>query len=173
VIAKEVFKSFWAIYDNASAPNGLVYKYGWEQIPQNWYKIPADYTLVSLNLDLLALFAVQPSLMSIGGNTGTVNSFTGVDFDNLPGGITNAARLLEGNNLMCFALEVVKVFAPNSLSSLFATLATPIEMLSNTLAAPLLNLTCPAYADVADGGTELWNNLLAQYPGAAKAKSAL
>jgi hypothetical protein len=40
--------------------------------------------------------------MSIGGNTGTVNSFTGVNFEDLTGGILNAETLLEGLSLLCF-----------------------------------------------------------------------
>lgn len=36
---------------------------------------------------------------SIGGNTGTVNSFTGVDLGDTTGGVYNAQTLFEGNNL--------------------------------------------------------------------------
>ncbi|KAJ3847013.1 hypothetical protein EV368DRAFT_69444 [Lentinula lateritia] len=40
--------------------------------------------------------------LSIGGNTGQVNTFTGVDVADLTGGVYNAATLLEGNNFQCF-----------------------------------------------------------------------
>jgi hypothetical protein len=168
-----VFKSFWGVYDDPSAPNGVIYKPGWEQIPTNWYKIPIDYGLVSLNLDLLYVFARHPELMSIGGNTGTVHSFIGVDFSDLLGGITNIGTLLEGNNLICVVLEIVKTFAPNTLSSLFKTLEQPLQLLSTALAAPLIDLSCPVYADLEAGGTDILAALISQFPGAAKANSAL
>lgn len=124
-------------------------------------------------MDLLQMFAQQPELLAIGGNTGTVNSFAGVDPSNLLGGVANLSTLLEGNNLICYALEVVKTFAPNSLSSLFKTLQTPLDMLSSAIATPILDLACPVYSDLEAGGSNIFDDLLAKYPGAAKANSAL
>jgi hypothetical protein len=46
----------------------------------------------------------HPDLDSVGGNTGTVDTFTGVDIADLTGGVLNAATLLESNNLFCFAM---------------------------------------------------------------------
>ncbi|KIW01592.1 uncharacterized protein PV09_07064 [Verruconis gallopava] len=172
-MTKEVFKSFWGVYDDASAEQGLVYKRGWERIPNNWYRIPVDYGLVSLNLDLLLLFSKKPELLSIGGNTGTVNSFAGVDMSDLLGGVINTTTLLEGNNLICFVLEIVKTVAPNSLSSLFQTLDKPLQFLSNALVGPLIDLSCPVFGDLEAGGTDLLAPLTAQFPGASRANSAL
>ncbi len=98
---------------------------------------------MNLNLDLLAWTVKHPVLASIGGNLGKVNSFAGVNLEDLTGGVLNAANLLEGNNLLCFALAVVKTFAPNSLSSVLATLEAPLQLLDNALLGPLLNLSCP------------------------------
>ena len=53
---------------------------------------------MQLNLDTLALVAQYPELGSIGGNVGTVNSFTGVDLDDVAGGVLNAGKLLESND---------------------------------------------------------------------------
>ena len=165
-------KSFWAVYDDDSQPSGLVYKRGHEQIPSNWYRIPVDYSLVQLNVDLLEWYATHPSTLSIGGNMGKVNSFVGLDFNNITGGILNAGSTLEGNGLMCFVLEVVKTFAPNSLGTLFKVLATPLELVTNTIAAPILSLACPEFEDLQTGGKDLWAELMA-FPGAAKAGVAL
>jgi hypothetical protein len=112
-------------------------------------------------------------LFSIGGNTGTVNSFTGVDVGNLTGGVLDAATLLQGNNLLCLAFEVIKTASPNMLSSVWATLAGPLQLLTNALATPLLDLACPALADLTLGGQPFWTVLENEYPGAKKANSSL
>ena len=165
-------KSFWAVYDDDSTPSGLVYRKGQEQIPSNWYRIPVDYSLVQLNADLLEWYLKYPAVLSIGGNMGKVNSFVGLDFTDLTGGILDAASILEGNGLMCFVLEVVKTFAPNSLSTLFKVLAPPLELITDTIAAPILSLACPVFEDLQAGGTDLWSKLMS-FPGATKAGSAL
>jgi hypothetical protein len=51
----------------------------------------------------------------IGGNTGAVNSFVGLEAGDLTGGLFNSATLLQGNNLMCFALQVAKTSIPDIL----------------------------------------------------------
>ncbi|KAM0140745.1 hypothetical protein ACHAP3_002423 [Botrytis cinerea] len=146
-----------------------VYKKGCEQIPSNWYRIPVDYGLVQLNLDIVAWIVANPALASIGGNTGEINTFTGLDISNVTGGLLNAETLLEGNNLMCLALEVVKTFAPNSLSPLFSTIAVPLKLITDALDTSILDLTgCPDFADLSLGGKSLFEGLQDTYPGAAK-----
>jgi hypothetical protein len=46
-----------------------------------------------------------PKFASIGGNTGKVNSFVGINAMNLTGGIFNAENLLQDNNLTCMTLQ--------------------------------------------------------------------
>lgn len=169
--AKEVVKSFFAIYGDDDS--NLEYREGWEQIPANWYKTPVDYNLATLNADLLQLLARQPDLASVGGNTGSVNSFTGIDVDNMTGGVYNAKNLLQGNNLVCFAMEVVKTMSPNSLSGLYRTLSVPLSLLTNAIATPLLDLACPAFADMTLDGQPYWQALQNIYPGALKSGGAL
>src|SRR5205823_9256196 len=70
---------------------------------------------------------------SIGGNTGTVNSFTGLDLSNITGGVLNTATLLEKNNLLCFVFELLKTFLPNSLSPLLKTIEVPVNMVTDIL----------------------------------------
>lgn len=151
----------------------LEYKRGWERIPENWYKIPIDYGLVQLNLDLVDWFHKYPQLASIGGNTGTVNSFTPLDLSDLSGGLLNVQTLLEGNNLICFALQVVKTVSPNSLSNLFKTLAVPLGLLTEALGAAVTDLTCPPFGDLAYGGQPLWDAIIKGYSGPARAGSPL
>lgn len=113
------------------------------------------------------------SLYSIGGNTGTVNSFTGLDLHNVTGGVLNAASLLENNNLLCFVFELLKTFLPNSLSPLLSTLEVPISLVTDTLASPLLSLACPAWKDMTEGGEPLWDGIQNTFAGARKAGSSL
>jgi hypothetical protein len=105
---------------------------------------------------------------SIGGNTGTVNTFTGVDLGDMTGGVLNAASLLDGNNLLCLIFEVVKTLAPDSLSTIFSIIDIPLQLITNTLDAALLNFTCPALTDLTVGGQSLGAGLQSLYPGASK-----
>jgi len=91
----------------------------------------------------------------------------------ITGGVVNAQSLLEDNNLLCFAFQVMKTFLPNSLSPLFATLEVPINLVANTLSVPLLSLACPAWDDIAKDGEPLWNVIQKAYDGARKAGSSL
>lgn len=163
--AKDVLKSFWAVYEEDGK---LAYKEGWEQIPENWYRRPVDYSLVGLNLDLVEWFVKFPILASIGGNVDGVNTFAGVNLEDITGGVLNATKLLEGNNLICFVMEIVKTFSVNSLSSLFKTLEVPLQVINDAVTDPLLDLNCPAFKDMTLGGTDLMSGLLNTYPGANK-----
>ena len=156
-----------------AADDSLVYNRGWERIPENWYRIRRDYTLVDLNIDLLGWIKKHPELANVGGNLGKVNSFSGIDFNDLTGGAFNAVDLLEGNNLVCFSLELVKAFAPNSLSTLFKTLTTPLKLVNDALLDPLLDLNCGAMEELSKGGNDVVAQLLKKYPGAKKSGFAL
>ncbi|TGO85194.1 hypothetical protein BPOR_0421g00020 [Botrytis porri] len=166
IMTHGLMRTMFGVYSE----NGeYVYKKGCEQIPSNWYRIPVDYGLVQLNLDIVAWMAANPTLVSVGGNTGKVNTFTGLDISNVTGGVLNVEALLEGNNLMCFALEVVKTFGPNSLSPLFATIAVPLQLLTDALDTSILALAgCPVFADLSMDGKSLFEGLQDTYPGAAK-----
>lgn len=155
------------------ADGELVYKKGEERIPENWYRTPVDYGLVSLNLDLVAWVAAHPELGSVGGNMGAVDTFAGVDLHDVTGGVLDAAKLLEGNNLFCFALEIVKTFAPNALAPIFRTLEAPLRLINDAVVGPLLDIGCPAFQDLTMGGEDLFSGLSGKFPGANKSGSAL
>ncbi|KAJ5918280.1 hypothetical protein N7454_010655 [Penicillium verhagenii] len=169
VLTKSIVRNFYGIYGEEG---NLTYREGWERIPENWYKTPVDYGLIQLNLDTIDWILQYPELGSIGGNTGTVNSFAGVDPADLTGGVLNLAGLLEGNNLLCFVFEVLKFGSPNALDGIYKTIAEPLEWVTNLLAVPLLNLTCPAFEDLQIGGKPFWEALQNDYPGALKSGSA-
>jgi hypothetical protein len=88
-------------------------------------------------------------------------------------GVLNASTLLEENNLICFVLQLVKTFAPNSLSPLLATIEIPLKLVMDTISAPLLSLSCPAWKDLTEGGEPLWDGVQRKFSGARKAGSSL
>lgn len=168
-LAKEVLYSFYGVHEE----NGkLVYKEGYERIPENWYRIAADYNLVSLSVDVVSFVRKYPILLSIGGNVGEVNTFTGIDIADVTGGVLNGATLLEGNNLICFSLTALKAFTPNSLSTAVKLVEPVLELLNDVLLDPLLDLSCPAFQDLTLGGEDLWSALLDRYPGAQRSGMA-
>lgn len=169
-VSKAVLRSFYGVTEN---PNGsLSYTPGHERIPENWFPRQTPYSILDFNAAEAALLLKQPELLSVGGNTGEVNSFAGIELGDLTGGVFNAANLLKGNNLVCFALEVVKFAGPNSLSSALKTLSEPIELLGK-IVAPLVDLSCPVFDDLTVGGTNFWDHAMDTYPGANKSGSAL
>ncbi|KAG2002707.1 hypothetical protein GB937_009577 [Aspergillus fischeri] len=169
-IAKEIVRNFYGIYGDEG---NLTYREGWERIPENWYKTPLDYGLVQFNTDLVDWVLKHPELASIGGNTGTVNSFTGVNLADVTGGVLNLTTLLEGNNLLCFVFEVLKFASPNALAGLYKTLAAPLDLINKIIAVPLLDMSCPAFKDMQMGGRPLWDAIKDDFPGAMKSGGAL
>lgn len=103
---------------------------------------------------------------------GKVNSFAGVDPADLTGGVLNLTNILEDNNLLCFVFEVLKFASPNALSGIYKTLSEPLEFITEALAEPLLNVTCPAFQDLQMGGKPIWEALQDDFPGALKSGRA-
>jgi hypothetical protein len=186
LLAKNIIKTFFAI---SGEEGKFTYNRGWESIPQNWYRTPVDYGLAQLNSDIVSFILEYPDLgrcvvprmfiewllthISIGGNTGTVNSFTGVNFEDLTSGILNAETLLEGNNLLCFVFEAVRTLAPNLLSSLFSVLEAPLQLITDTLVSAPTNLACPALTDLKIGGQGFEDAIKTMFPGTRKSGGAL
>ena len=81
-LSQDTLKSFYAI----SGPDeNQVYSPGNERIPENWYKRAANdlYTVPLFVADVLNLLKQHPELDAFGGNTGTVNSFAGLNITDL------------------------------------------------------------------------------------------
>ncbi|TDZ31476.1 Dothistromin biosynthesis peroxidase dotB [Colletotrichum spinosum] len=170
VLNKQTLKSFFAVQGQ---DGHLTYNRGWERIPENWYRTPVDYGLVQLNLDLVSWIAKYPELGSIGGNTGGVNSFAGVELSDLTGGVLNLTRLLKGNNLLCFVFEVLETASPGSLSTIFSIIEVPLKMVMDSVGAALLDLSCPAFEDMTVGGKSFEDGIKGRYPGAERSGNVL
>jgi len=76
-------KSFYSM--TGADQSSLKYTPGAERIPNNWYTRAAGdpYSVPFFISDFKTLVQQHPELLTFGGNTGTVNSFTGLDFGNL------------------------------------------------------------------------------------------
>ncbi|RMY25760.1 hypothetical protein D0867_00502 [Hortaea werneckii] len=111
---------------------------------ENFYKHPDSnqYGLLPLFLDAYDAYIHNPQFESIGGNTGEVNSFTGISFSNLTEGILNTDTLLEDNNLFCFALQLALASLPDLLDGLVSDLTGLLNSLSSDLGDVTDQLTC-------------------------------
>lgn len=88
------FKTFFGV---SGEPGPFVWNRGQERIPENWYKRPNDNQYASQDVvgDVLLGYFAYPDTLLIGGNTGTVNSFTGLDPGNLTDGVYKAQTLTQ------------------------------------------------------------------------------
>ncbi|KAJ4465071.1 Chloroperoxidase [Lentinula aciculospora] len=153
-LGRDVLKSFFAI---TGPDDDLVYNPGHERIPDNWYKRAKgdDYDLASFLHEVCIIALANPRFLSVGGNTGQVNTFTGVNFADLTGGVFNAETLLEGNNVGCYVLQTLVMALPTSPAGKLESLRT--ELLGN-VDAMLKTWNCPILEKID-------NSLLEQFPG--------
>lgn len=73
ILNQEVLKSFFGV---EGEPGNFVINFGYERIPDNWYKraIGDEYTIPYFATDLNVAALKYPEFLSIGGNTGTTKS---------------------------------------------------------------------------------------------------
>lgn len=138
-----MLKSFFSI--TGARPGSFVYTPGNEKIPDNWYRraIGDEYSIAFFLLDLLAAAETYPEFLSIGGNTGAVKTFTGVDITDLTGGVYNVGTLLEGDNLGCFIFQVSQQAMPDLLTGLFSDITDALDLIDTVLDNVLSILSCP------------------------------
>lgn len=159
----EVLKSFYAITGD---DGDFTYTPGWERIPDNWYtrNIADPYDVPFLSADSLTMLLQHLEFGSIGGNTGTTNSFVGVDPAMLTSGIFNAATLTQGNNLMCYGLQATIQNLPDMLSGLVEDVTSLLNKVTATLTDTSTSLGCPTL-------TSIDESQFSQFPGYTDLKS--
>lgn len=151
ILEQHVINSFFAVTDNKDGT--WTHNRGMERIPTNWYRRPGglnQYNLADVFLDLLAGAADYPDTLHIGGNTGTVNSFTGVEPADLTGGVYTGANLFKGNNLACFAFQAAMAGGIDELKGLEATLGKLLDPVLAPLKSIYADLQCPQLANYND-----------------------
>jgi hypothetical protein len=115
--------------------------------------------------DGLAFDAIDDRFLSVGGNTGATNSFTGVSVVDLSGGVFNAESLKQGNNLWCFAMQFAAGEAPDILKPLFSSVTQPLQVLNAATDQAISAIGgCPHLAAID-------NSQFDQFPGATKLTS--
>jgi hypothetical protein len=115
-----------------------------DPLPQ-WYRraIGDEYGIEPFALDTVAAILAHPELVKLGGNAGEPNTFTGVNLEDLTGGVFNAANLLEGNNLLCLAFQVASEAGPDILRGLVGNVLTAVTKLTDALNPVIQSLSCP------------------------------
>lgn len=165
ILTPEVFESFFSYTRDEN--NNLVYTYGHERIPDNWYRRADDdaWTLTDILVSTAQQCLSYPENCQVGGNTGTVNSFSGVNLGDISGGLVNSAEdLSDPTKLGCFISQAIQADVPAFLDKVFngAALAEITALIPTMLLPALEGLgACPGLpagrSQIEYGG---------QYPGA-------
>jgi len=125
-----------------------------QRIPDNWYKraVGDEYSIPFLQADTLLAAAKYPKFLNIGGNTGTPNSFAGVNAEDLTGGVYNSRSLAEGNNLACFAMQFAVQASPDIIqcSGVLNGITSAMQRLTSQAATSLSALSCPQLTKIDD-----------------------
>ncbi|KAJ5115843.1 hypothetical protein N7456_000191 [Penicillium angulare] len=140
------FKKFFGV---TGSPGSFVWNKGQERVPENWYKRPtiSPYGLADVALDVGIGYLAYPNTLRFGGNTGSVNSFTGVAVSDLTGGVLDAKNLFEGDNFACFAFVLLQQGIPDFLKGPLADINNATSFLKPFLSPILDKLECPELGD--------------------------
>lgn len=166
ILDKETLKSFFAITEK---PDGsLTWTPGYERIPDDWYRRPLgavnDYSPLSFGFDLLKIAQEVPDAVSIGGNTGTVNSYAAANLGDITGGAYQTSDLLNPAKFSCFFYQLSLAIVPDILRSraLGALLGGALSLLSSSI-QPFVDPQC-ATIGMLFVPTTFLPNLLIKYP---------
>lgn len=102
-----------------------------------------EYSPVSFAQDLVQMAAVVPEAVSVGGNTGEVNTFTGVDLGNITGGAYQTSDLTNPTKFVCFFYQLTLAIVPDFLRSeaLGSALAGALSLLQTEI-SPFVDPSC-------------------------------
>lgn len=141
---REVLKSFFAV----TGDGPFTHNRGQERIPENWYKRPAAnaYNIPGVLLDNQINNAMYPGIIRIGGNTGTVDSFAGVDLTDLTGGVFNTGDLADGNKGACFLLQASMAGLPDISNPLLGAVGSVLGWAKQQLGPLGQKFDCPELA---------------------------
>ncbi|KAL8997591.1 MAG: hypothetical protein Q9188_006291 [Gyalolechia gomerana] len=161
---KETFKSFFAV---SGEPGSFTYQPGYERIPDNFYKraVGDEYSIPDYLADVLQFARQDPRLLSIGGNTGTPNTFTGISLTDFTHGVYNSATLAQGNNLQCFTFQLIQAEAPGLLTGVYEDVTQALGDLFQEIDGALDGLGCPQLEAVD-------SSFYGRYPGYGKTGAA-
>lgn len=142
------------------------------------YRRPSTnpYTANDVVEDVALGYVAYPKTLKFGGNTGKVNTFTGLNVANLvrftlctfllfpadsspqTGGVLDAKTLFQGDNFACFAFNLAQQAIPAALKGPLSELNKAIAFLDKYLSPITSKLECPELGQYDQG---LFNS----YPG--------
>lgn len=122
----------------------LTYTPGHERLLESWVRRPlaSTFGLDDIVLTLLNAASIDPSLLSVGGNTGKVNSFAGVDAGDITGGAVHTADLLnDPQALACFLFQAgIEELVPTQVNVLYKSTAQALDFIGKNLKTPFQKL---------------------------------
>ena len=141
ILDKETFKSFFAITEKDDG--ALTTRRGHERIPDVWYRRPDTYDNMMFGNDMVTIWKAAPESLTVGGNTGTTNSFVGVDLTDLTGGAYNTLDLLDPVKASCFFYQIIQAVIPDFLRTDLTgfVLDAALILLKDTI-TPLIDPRC-------------------------------
>lgn len=150
-------------------PN-FTYTPGHEKIPDNWYRraFGDEYTIPFFFEDVFGMAEANPQFLDIGGNTGTTNSFTGIDIEDVTGGLLNAKTFAQGNNAACYAFQLLLQAGPDSLEGPAELLTAALSKLTTSIGGAMAALDCP---DLQGIQASQYTAATQKYPGVSKLNS--
>ncbi|KAL8280569.1 hypothetical protein RQP46_006892 [Phenoliferia psychrophenolica] len=138
LLTPETLMSFFSYTGQSGA---LKYTYGHERIPSNWYKraLTNPWTMPDIVVGVGQQCLAYPATCGVGGNTGTVNSFAGINVGDVSGGAFNSAVYTDPAKLGCFISQNIQAEAPSFLSNVFQgeVLQTVVDLVSTMLVPTL------------------------------------
>ncbi|QIW98310.1 hypothetical protein AMS68_003828 [Peltaster fructicola] len=144
------FKTFFGV---AGEPGNFQWLKGQERVPEDWYRRPsyAPYEAQDVVGDVAIGYLAYPKTLKFGGNTGTVNSFTGLNVANISGGVLDATTLFQGDNFACFAFQLLQQGLPNFLSTLINDIAPATDLVNKYVGPIVGGLSCPQLGNLSLG----------------------
>lgn len=156
-------KNLLAFFSVERTSQGLKYTPGHERLLPSWTRRPlgATFGLDDIVLTLLDAASIDPSLLSVGGNAGKVNTFTGVDVGNLTGGLYNFETLAKDPQaLACYLYQIgIEELVPTQINVLYKAAGQALDFVAKYLTAPWQKL-----ATAGNNPCDSFNsNIAAQY----------
>lgn len=122
----------------------LEYRAGHERLLPTWKRRPLGSTFGIDDIIVTVYEAAlrNPHLLSAGGNTGTVNSYAGLDAGDLTGGVYREVDLLKDPaNLACYIYQMsIEEVIPTQLNVVYKTAAEALDFVAKNIKAPFAKL---------------------------------
>lgn len=149
-LTRQTLNSFFGVTEKNSDGKGggtLSYAPGTEKIPDNWYRRSSTvpYSIPLFALDVVRIGAQYPQIVSIGGNTNGVNTFSGVTLGDTFGSVFALENLAKGNTAACLVYQVgQQVVLDQVRDGLVGNLLNTATGLVSKYLAPPAALSCPS-----------------------------